>query len=95
MLLHANIKNHCHGMLRACYVDGSFDCSHPCPQGYQQMLPAAAAVSAAAAAALPTKAISAKTNGLFDPLGPLDVDALNAAYIQKHQAALLGSHLRL
>lgn len=64
-------------------------------QGYQQMLPAAAAVSAAAAAALPTKAISAKTNGLFDPLGPLDVDALNAAYIQKHQAALLGSHLRL
>ena len=71
------------------------DCSHSCPQGYQQMLPAAAAVSAAAAAALPTKAISAKTNGLFDPLGPLDVDALNAAYIQKHQAALLGSHLRL
>jgi hypothetical protein len=71
------------------------DCSHYYPQGYQQMLPAAAAVSAAAAAALPTKAISAKTNGLFDPLGPLDVDALNAAYIQKHQAALLGSHLRL
>jgi hypothetical protein len=68
------------------------ECYH-CPQGYQQMLPAAAAVSAAAA--LPTKAISAKTNGLFDPLGPLDVDALNAAYIQKHQAALLGSHLRL
>ena len=62
------------------------------------------AVSAAAAAALPANGISAqpktnglgaKGNGLFDPLGPFDVDALNAAYIQKHQAALLGSHLRL
>lgn len=64
-------------------------------QGYQQMLAPAAAVSAAAA--LPAKAngISAKSNGLFDPLGHFDVDALNAAYIQKHQAALLGSHLRL
>ena len=39
--------------------------------------------------------LSGKTNGLFDPLGPFDVEALNAAYIQKHQAALLGSHLRL
>lgn len=67
------------------------------------MLPAAAAVSAAAAAALPINGLaqakangmSLKGSGLFDPLGPFDVDALSAAYIQKHQAALLGSHLRL
>lgn len=70
-------------------------------QGYQQML----ATPAVSAAALPISGLagvqpkvngfSAKTNGLFDPLGPFDVEALNAAYIQKHQAALLGSHLRL
>ena len=68
-------------------------------QGYQQML-----TTPAVAAALPTNGYAArpkangmggKANGLFDPLGPFDVDALNAAYIQKHQAALLGSHLRL
>lgn len=71
-------------------------------QGYQQML-ATPAVSAAAAlpihglAGVQPKAngLSAKTNGLFDPLGPFDVEALNAAYIQEHQAALLGSHLRM
>ena len=66
---------------------------------------AAVSAAAAAAAALPLNGLaaiqpkagghSAKINGLFDPLGPFDVDALNAAYIQKHQAALLGSHLHL
>ncbi|CAL8466292.1 g5828 [Coccomyxa elongata] len=30
----------------------------------------------------------------FDPLAPIDVDKLNAAFISRHQAALLGSHLR-
>ena len=65
----------------------------------------AVTAAAAAAAALPVNGLTAaqpkangvasKTNGLFDPLGPFDVDALNAAYIQKHQAALLGSHLHL
>ena len=65
----------------------------------------ASAAAAAAAATLPMSGLAAaqpkanglagKTNGLFDPLGPYDVDALNAAYIQKHQAALLGSHLHL
>lgn len=73
-------------------------------QGYQQMLSTpAASAAAAAAAALPVSGlaqpkangIAGKTNGLFDPLGPFDVDALNAAYLQKHQAALLGSHLHL
>lgn len=66
---------------------------------------AAVSAAAAAAAALPANGLAGvqakangfgvKSNGLFDPLGPFDVDALNAAYIQKHQAALLGSHLRL
>ena len=63
----------------------------------------AVSAAAAAAAALPVNGLAqpkangnaGKTNGLFDPLGPFDVDALNAAYLQKHQAALLGSHLHL
>lgn len=65
-------------------------------QGYQQMLGASAGIPAAASiAAQPKTNGLAKLSGLFDPLGPFDVDAMNAAYIQKHQAALLGSHLRM
>lgn len=66
-------------------------------QAYGQVLGASAAGIPAAGtiAAQPKTNGLVKINGLFDPLGPLDVDAMNAAYIQKHQAALLGSHLRL
>jgi hypothetical protein len=41
---------------------------------------------------LPTS-LGSKDSG-FDPLAPIDVDKLNAAFISRHQAALLGSHLR-
>ena len=64
-------------------------------QNYQQMLGVAANAAAGTIAAQPKTAGLAKLNGLFDPLGPFDVGAMNAAYIQKHQAALLGSHLRM
>ncbi len=37
--------------------------------------------------------LSSKENA-FDPLAPIDVEKLNAAFISRHQAALLGSHLR-
>ena len=30
----------------------------------------------------------------FDPLAPVDVDKLNAAFMQRHQPALLGTFLR-
>lgn len=35
-----------------------------------------------------------KLGAAFDPLSPSDVEKLNAAFISRHQAALLGSHLR-
>ena len=62
-------------------------------QAYQQ--PSAGALGAFAAASqapapLPGKP---KPEG-FDPLGPVDVDKLNSAFIHRHQSALLGAHLR-
>lgn len=42
----------------------------------------------AAGLGLPSK------NSAFGPLAPIDVEKLNAAFISRHQAALLGSHLR-
>ena len=44
--------------------------------------------SASTSLSLPSK------DQVFDPLAPIDVDKLNAAFINRHQAALLGSHLR-
>ena len=38
--------------------------------------------------------LSLPKDHVFDPLAPLDVEKLNAAFINRHQAALLGSHLR-
>ena len=35
-----------------------------------------------------------KLGAAFDPLSPSDVEKLNAAFVTRHQAALLGSHLR-
>ena len=35
-----------------------------------------------------------KLGANLDPLSPSDVEKLNAAFITRHQAALLGSHLR-
>ena len=65
-------------------------------QGYQQMLGASAGIPAAATVvAQPTSSSLAKLGGLFDAVGPFDVDAMDAAYIQKRQAAHLGSRLRM
>ena len=35
-----------------------------------------------------------KLGASFEPLSPSDVEKLNAAFATRHQAALLGSHLR-
>lgn len=55
--------------------------------------PAAAAAAAAAGAAPPTLNGKAPADGLADPLGPANVDKMNAAFVSKHQPALLGTHL--
>ena len=56
-----------------------------------------AGVGTAGLASMPTasaqiQAVSAKPE-IFDPLEPIDVDKLNAAFINRHQGTLLGSHL--
>ncbi len=38
--------------------------------------------------------LSLPKDQVFDTLAPIDVEKLNAAFINRHQAALLGSHLR-
>ncbi|CAL5226079.1 g8894 [Coccomyxa viridis] len=39
-------------------------------------------------------AFQGKLGAAFEPLSPSDVEKLNAAFVTRHQAALLGSHLR-
>ncbi|KAK9828082.1 hypothetical protein WJX81_001458 [Elliptochloris bilobata] len=62
-------------------------------QAYQQ--PAAGGMGAFAAASQAPAPVPGKPKPEgYDPLAPIDVDKLNSAFIHRHQAALLGAHLR-
>ncbi|KAK9813166.1 hypothetical protein WJX72_010040 [[Myrmecia] bisecta] len=89
----------------AAYYASLVQQSSPSPlQAYQQQAGTTAALGGygaigqnpnSASLALASAAATATAKpSLYDPLAAIDIDRMNAAFIQKHQAHLLGSHLR-
>jgi hypothetical protein len=65
-----------------------------CAQAYQQPLGGGLGAAFGAASQAPAPLAGRPKSDAFDPLAPIDVDKLNSAFIHRHQAALLGAHLR-
>jgi len=87
------LARHAAGQLSLCQA--SVEKGASLAQAYQQPIGGALGAAFAAATQAPAPLLGKPKEMGFDPLAPVDVDKLNSAFIHRHQAALLGAHLRV